>query len=450
MAERQNSTLLYHSDQNVLIWLKICCFLLKCVSPRITVTRMFGYHWYTEMALKYKDIEYAAAKKRQQMIPDGTPNLYAFVRTSGSVFWIVRLMVDGKRTNLSIGRWPDVKADEARRIAPSIKAAIGAGYGLTAIKNAVAVSLDPVIFNGLVTGERISASERTPSFEDVARRWYEQHLRDGLSEGPYKRQVIQQLQDHVFPYLGARPVNQIRRKEIVDAIRDLWITKRPTAQKVRGNIERVFDYAIDLEFREDNPTPPPRSMPVVTHYVQHFAALPYERAGELWLWLGTRPRMGLQTRVGLSLALLLGKRTGEIRHMEWSEVDLKNAIWSTPASKMKKRKAHRQPLPKQAVALLSDVQMLSGNGRYVLANAQGKPLSENAMLYALKRFDDVTVHGFRATLGSWMEENGVRKTVADFVKAHQPKYLDAAYQRSDLLEERREVLQRWADFVTSS
>ena len=285
------------------------------------------------------------------MLPDGTPNLYAFVRASGSVFWTVRLMVEGKRTNLSIGKWPDIKADEARRITPSIKSAIAAGYGLTTIKNALAVSLDPVVFNGLLTGERVSASEATPTFQVVARRWYEDHLRDGLSEGPYKRQVIQQLEDHVFPRLGERPINEIRRKEIVEALRMLWIEKRPTAQKVRGNIERIFDYAIDLEFREDNPTPPPRSMPVAQHQVRHFASMPYERAGELWTWLHDRPRMGIQTRVRLRLALLLGKRTGEIRHMEWTEIDFAHGIWSTPADKMKKRKAHRQPLSSQALQM---------------------------------------------------------------------------------------------------
>ena len=401
------------------------------------------------MALKYKEIEAAAAGKRQRMLPDGTPNLYAFVRSSGSVFWIVRIMVDGKRTNLTIGKWPDVKADDARRIAPSIKSAISSGYGLTTIKNALAVSLDPVVFNGLLTGERVSATETTPTFQTVARRWYDDHLKGGLSDGTYKRQVIQQLEDYVFPILGSRPTNEIRRKEIVEAIRGLWIEKRPTAQKVRGNIERIFDYAIDLEFRDDNPTPPPRSMPVVQHQVQHFSSLPYERAGELWTWLHDRPRMSIQTRVGLSLALLLGKRTGEIRRMEWSEIDLERGIWGTPADKMKKRKAHRQPLSSQALQLLREVQAVTGHGRFVLGNAKDKPMSENAMLYAVKRFDNVTVHGFRASLGSWMEENGVRKAVADFVKAHQPKYLDAAYQRPDLLEERRDVLQRWADYVTT-
>jgi integrase len=116
---------------------------------------------------------------------------------------------------------------------------------------------------------------------------------------------------------------------------------------------------------------------------------------------------------------------------------------------MKMRKTHRQPLSEPALALLRDMQALTGTQRYVLGWANDKPLSENAMLYAVKRFDpDITVHGFRACLGSWMAENKVRKIVADFIHAHQPKSLDAAYQRSDLLEERREVLEKWGRYVT--
>ena len=84
----------------------------------------------------------------------------------------------------------------------------------------------------------------------------------------------------------------------------------------------------------------------------------------------------------------------------------------------------------------------------MLANSNDKIMSENAMLYALKRFGDFTTHGLRASLGSWCSENGVSKAVSDHIKAHQPKYLDAAYDRVDLLEERREVLQKWADYVT--
>jgi integrase len=300
----------------------------------------------------------------------------------------------------------------------------------------------------VVRGEKVAIDRATPTFETVAREWYEKHLKGGLSEGPYKRQVLQQLEDHVFPKLGRRPINEMRRREIVDALEELWLERNPTATKVRGNIGRVFDYAIDRTLREDNPTPPPRSMPKKQHLVEHFNALPYERAPEFWQWLNTRPRMGMHTHVGIALALLLGKRTGEIRKMTWNQIDLENAIWVTPAENMKKRKAHRQPLSRQALEKLHLLRDLGQTDSFVFDAGNGKPMSENTMLYAVKRFDDITTHGFRATLGSWCAENGVSKQVSDLIKAHQPKYLDAAYNRVDLLEERRKVLQDWADYVT--
>ena len=112
------------------------------------------------------------------------------------------------------------------------------------------------------------------------------------------------------------------------------------------------------------------------------------------------------------------------------------------------RKEHRQPITEPIFQMLQRMKEQRGNQRYILENG-GKPLSENAMLYAVKRFDDITVHGFRATCGTWCEENGVDKEISKFIKAHQPDYLDAAYQRSDLLEQRREALQSWADYVTT-
>ena len=158
--------------------------------------------------------------------------------------------------------------------------------------------------------------------------------------------------------------------------------------------------------------------------------------------------MSGETQLGLAMALLLAKRTQEIRFIEWSHIDFHKAIWTTPADKMKKRKEHRQPLTEPVLTMLKQMKEMKGNQPYVLTN-NDKPLSENAMLYAVKRFDDVTVHGFRASCGTWCEENGVDKEISKFIKAHQPDYLDAAYQRSDLLEQRREVLQSWANYVTT-
>lgn len=400
------------------------------------------------MALTHKQIEALARDPVEKQVPDGTPNLYLHVRASGAMNWLCRITVEGKRVPLTLGRWPSLSGTTARALVPALVRLVADGFGVQAIRNAITTTTDSEAVTALVRGERVAVDRATPTFEEVAREWYETHLRDGLSNSPYKRQVIQQLEDHVFPTLGRRPINEIKRREITAAIRDLWLEKYPSAIKVRANIERVFDYAIDNEFREDNPTPPPRSMPLKQHQVSHFSSLPHERISELWQWLHTRPRMGPQTHVGIALAVLLGKRTGEIRQITWDQIDFEQAVWITPAENMKKRKAHRQPLPLQAIEKLRWIQSLGFPGAYVLADARGKTISENAMLYALKRFDDITTHGFRATLGTWCAENGVDKRVMDFLKAHQPKYLDAAYQRTDMLEERRVVLQKWADHVT--
>ena len=401
------------------------------------------------MGIKYKELELLAKSETTKWVKEGAPNLFAVARGNGSVFWIVRASFKKRRSVITLGRWPEIKAETARSLAPSVKVLIRQGFSDDTIKNALAQTSDARKLLFLVEGRKVNEEGETPTFETVARDWYENHLRDGLSEGTYKRQVIQQLKDHVFPVLGDRPINQIKRREIIICLREVWLNKKPTGTKIRGNIERIFNFAIDNEWCDDNPTPPARSMPKSTHQVQHFKSLPYERIPELWKWLHERPRMGPNTQVGIALAILLGKRTSEIRKMRWCDIDLDKGIWTTPAEHMKKRKSHRQPLSIQAIEKLKYISQMTADQELVLGNAKGQIMSENAMLYALKRFGDYTTHGLRASLGSWCSENGITKAISDPIKAHQPKYLDAAYDRVDLLEERRVVLQKWADFVTN-
>ena len=400
--------------------------------------------------LTVAEIKKLQKAREEKQTPDGTPNLYLHTRNSGAVNWVCRTTVLKKRVPITVGAWPEVSPTEARALTPRIVGLLKDGHSIQAVRNALEATKDPDKVTSLVKGGKVASDMPTPSFEDVARDWYENHLKDGLSEGPYKRQVLQQLEDHVFPKLGRRPINEIKRVEIADAIRSLWLDKNPTGKKVRLNIERIFDFASDREWREDNPTPSPRSMPLHNHQVKHFDSLPYEKIQAFWAWLNSRPRMTIQCQVGISIAVLLGKRTSEIRKIRWDQVDFETAIWTTPSTNMKKRKAHRQPLPTQLIAILRVLRDADDGNGFILGNAQGKEMSENTMLYAIKRFDEITTHGFRATLGSWCTENGVDKRVSDFIKSHQPKYLDAAYSRTDLLEERRLVLQRWADFVTGA
>ena len=235
------------------------------------------------MPLKYKELEALAKEPEQKWVPDGSPNLYAFSRGNGSITWVARISHDKKRQHFTIGNFPDVKGDKARAITPAIKLLHQQGYSKDAIKNALTLSkLDPIKFAALVKGEKISSDKKTDVFEMVATNWYENHLKDGLSEGPYKRQVMQQLQDYVFPNLGSRPINEIKQKEIIEALSPLWKAKKETGRKLRGNIERIFEWAISQELVEANPTPSSRVMPKVTHTVQHMTSLPYERAPEFW------------------------------------------------------------------------------------------------------------------------------------------------------------------------
>ena len=407
-----------------------------------------AYDWYTMLTIK--QIEALVRKRKEGFTTDGTRNLYLQSRSSGTVNWVVRTTVDGKRTNITIGQWPEVSPNTARSLAPSITAVIKEGHGITVVRNALLTNLTPDSFRSVIRTGKVSQTSRIPNFEDVALNWYNLHLKDGLSEGPYKKQVIQQLQDYVFPKIGRRPINQIKRQELIEAIRDVWVAKNPTGKKIRSNIERIFDYSIDNELIEQSPAPPVRSMPKVKTTVRHHPALPYERVQDLWVWLQHRPKMQLATYVGISTAILLGKRTGEIRAIRWDDVDLETAIWVTKSPGMKLRKEHRQPLPKQVVELLNVMKRQQDKFEFILGSKTGQRLSPNTMLKSVKAFDNITVHGFRATLSSWATEQKYDERAINYLKAHQPKYLDAAYNRLDMLEERRLILQRWADFVTNA
>ena len=397
------------------------------------------------MALKYKDLEAMAAQQLEVWAPDGTPNLYAFARSSGHITWVVRIVVAGKRTNITIGNWPAVKAEAARAVAAAVKGLVKAGHGVQSIRNALAITLEPLALTQLVTGERVSSKNATPIFAEVATKWFDEHASGGISNADYRRQVFQQVRDYAFPALGERPVNLIKRAEIVDAIRDIWLGSETVGKRLRGNIERVLDFAVDRGWCEYNACPPVRSMPSKTRMVNHHVALQPELAPAFWRWLSSAG-VSPAARSALALALLTAKRTGEIRLMEWSHLDLDRAVWVTPAAGMKTRKMHRQPLSSAAVSVIEGIRPLTAGGQFVLGL---KLPHENFMIAAIKQFDPtLTVHGFRACLGSWMAENGVRQPVADFILAHQQKSLDAAYQRSDLLDERRDVLERWAQYVT--
>jgi integrase len=301
------------------------------------------------MALRYKDLEVIAARQRDAWTPDGAPNLYAFARASGNMSWVARVVIGGKRVNLTIGPWPKVKGEAARAAAAAVKGLVKAGHGTQAIRNALAITIEPLALAQIVTGERVSGKSATPTFAEVATKWFDEHASGGISNDDYRRQVFQQVRDYAFPALGERPVNAIKRAEIVDAIRSVWLGYETVGKRLRGNIERILDYAVDRGWCEFNVCPPVRSMPSKARIVRHHAALAPERGPELWAWI-RQADLSPASATALSLALLTGKRSGEIRMMEWDHLDLDRGITVTiPPEKRDKQLSEKLKVEGHAI-----------------------------------------------------------------------------------------------------
>ena len=134
------------------------------------------------MALRYKDLEALSARQEEAWLPEGSPNLYAFCRSSGTVTWVARIVVAGKRANITLGTWPEVKSEAARAAAAAVKGLVKASHGIQAIRNALAVTLEPLALAQLVTGERVSSQNATPTFSEVATKWFDEHASGGISK----------------------------------------------------------------------------------------------------------------------------------------------------------------------------------------------------------------------------------------------------------------------------
>ena len=227
-----------------------------------------------------------------------------------------------------------------------------------------------------------------------------------------------------------------------------------SARRANQVASQIFDHAIAMGFAELNPALAIKralKRPITKH---HAAILEPKKLGEVLRAIDGY-RGSEVVRVALKLTPMLLVRPGELRHMEWQEVDLENALWTIPGSKMKRRKDHLVPLPAQAVRCIRSLQPLTGEGRFVFPSSRSKsrPMSENAVLYALRELgiakEEATPHGFRATARTLMvEQLGIRTDLIEHQLAHAVKDATGeAYNRTRLLPERKEMMRIWAAYL---
>ena len=274
--------------------------------------------------------------------------------------------------------------------------------------------------------------------------------RGGTTPTP-ARSAVSLVQD-IFPWLGGRPVGEIKAPELLAALRRIESRGRiESAHRALRDCGRVFAYAISTGRAERNPAADLRGALTPPVKVTHHAALTDPKAIGGLLRAIDGYRGTPEVRCALRLAPLTFTRPGELRAAEWREIDLDQAEWNIPAERMKTRESHLVPLSRQAVECLRGLHAVTGTRRYVFGVA--RPMSENTINCALRRLgyatDQMTGHGFRAMARTILDEVlGVRPDFIEHQLAHAVRDpLGRAYNRTTHLPERRRMMQPWADYL---
>jgi len=384
------------------------------------------------------DVQIARVKPQAKQITlfDGG-GLFLLVTPTGGKLWRLKYRFEGKGRLLALGAYPAVSLMEARRRRDEVK------------KN-LAHGIDPAV---LRKAQKQADTEEKETFEVISREWYEKFLHTWVKGHADKTLAL--MEKDLFPWIGKRPISVITPPELLAVLRRIESRGTlDTAHRARGLLGRIFRYAVATGRAERDQAADLRGALPPAKEGHHAAITDPKEVAPLLRALDSYEGHFV-VKCALRLAPMLFVRPGELRQAEWSEIDLEEATWNIPGEKMKMGEPHLVPLPKQAVAILKDLQPLTGSGKYVFPSARTteRPMSNNAILAALRRmgYDKETMsgHGFRAMARTILDEVlHVRPDYIEHQLAHAVKDPNGrAYNRTAHLDERREMMQRWADYL---
>jgi integrase len=370
--------------------------------------------------------------------------------------WILRLRVAGQRQPIGLGSYPQVSLADAREQARKLSLDAKGGVNLAARKRAQRSAL-------------IAAASKNKTFKECAAAYMDAHATDYTNE-KHRKQWSSTLDAYAYPVIGSMLVADISMRHVLDVLQQntihrngsagkLWYTKPETAKRLLDRIRTVLDYATVNEYRSgtnpatwtgylDTQLPSTRGL----KKVKHQPAVPYRQIGDFMIQLRKNDSMSAKT---LEFLILTGVRSGSVREADWSEIDFNEKLWVIPKEHTKAKQEHRVPLQPQAIKLLKGLKKVAGSEK-VFPSPTGKALSDMALSQLMRGMRErgelmveAVPHGFRSTFRDWAAEqtnypDEIRKaasmhTVGDAVKA--------AYQRTDLLEKRRHLMEDWANFL---
>jgi integrase len=383
-------------------------------------------------------------------LSDGS-GLYLLIRPDDKKWWRLDYTHAGKRKTLSLGIYPETGLALARRNAEAARALLAEGIDPSDARKATKAEQAQAIEAERRLADGIPLSG---SLEDVAREWFKQLSAAWVPS--HGERIIRRLERDIFPWIGSRPIAEIKAPELLEVLRRIEGRGAiETAHRAQQNCGQIFRFAIATGRAERDISADLRGAlaPVLEKHLPAITdpkgIIPLLRAIDGFT--GT-----LHVKSALKLAPLLLVRPGELRAMEWAEIDLDAATWAIPAAKMKTKAPHLVPLPSQAVEILRTLHPLTGRGRFAFPGVRDHdhPMSDATINAALRRmgFDTKTEHsghGFRAMARTVLDEVlGFPPHLIEQQLAHAVRDpLGRAYNRTKHLPQRREMLQAWADYL---
>jgi len=373
--------------------------------------------------------------------------LYLEVQPSGAKFWRFRYrQANGKETTITFGPYPEVSLADARNKRTEARRVLLDGG-------------DPLQKREQARRESLRATEYT--FRNVATEWH--GLKQKSWTPAYAHNVLHRLEMDIFPDLGRLPIDEVTHRDLIDVLRKIEARgAHEIAKRNKAVCAQIFSYAIQSGVATRNLVADMKNVLQVVSPGNFPAISSDELPRFLESLRSNEACMQPVTRIGLRLLMLVFVRTSELIETPWSEIEEGRTEWIIPWYRMKLgkrrlnpiKKDHFVPLSRQAQELLAELRTITGSGKYMFPNMRdrSRPMSNNAFLKAIERMGykgDMSGHGFRALAMSTIKEKlGYRHEVVDRQLAHVEKdKIARAYDRADFIDERRVMMQAWADYI---
>ncbi|UTV98790.1 integrase arm-type DNA-binding domain-containing protein [Marinomonas rhizomae] len=390
------------------------------------------------MPLTDREVKTAQPREKQYKLSD-EKGLYLIVTANGAKYWRVKYRFYGKEKTYSIGPYPEVSLKDARLQRDEARLTLSRGVDPSAQKQA----------------KKQSQTDTINTLEVVAREWHKIKLAN-RSDG-HKKTVLRRLELNIFPKIGHRPISSLKPFDLLEVLRK--VEERgtiETAHKLRGYLSNIYQYAVATSRAESDPAGALKGAMRTTQTKHHSALTNPRDVGMLMLTIDNYAHQSRVTPVvvaALKCSALWPCRPKEIRTLEWDQVNWEKSQIETVSSKTNTDLII--PLAKQALSILKELHSVTGNGKYLFSSARGqsRPLSENGVRVALRNMgytnDDMTPHGFRAMARTLLDEAlGYPPHIIEQQLAHQVRDpLGRAYNRTQHLEQRRTMMQHWADYL---